>query len=62
MTEKHQNRRKEIIAAYREHGTLRRAAKALGISRSRVHQIVQDYAGHLMQPHGVRADRRRDQL
>lgn len=61
MTDKLQKRRNQIIAAYRKHGTLRDAGKALGISKSRVHQIVQVYAPDLMQPHGITAGKRRGQ-
>ena len=35
------DREREIVAAYRRHGTLAAAGEALGISPQRVHQVVQ---------------------
>lgn len=59
MNDKWQQNRDQIIAAYRKHGTIRRAAKAIGISPARVHQVVRDYAPEAMQPHGVTIKARR---
>jgi hypothetical protein len=46
-------RRQQIIDAYVRYGTIRLAGEALGISGSRVHQVIRDHAPHLMHPHGT---------
>ena len=46
-------RQQRIIDAYVQHGTIRQAGEALGISGSRVHQVIRDHAPHLMHPHGT---------
>ena len=53
MTDAFEKRRQQIIDAYVRYGTIRLAGEALGISGSRVHQVIRDHAPHLMHPHGT---------
>ena len=56
----YEENRKRIIDAYKQAGTIRRAAKIAGVSPSRVHQVVQKYAPELMYPPHIITSARRD--